>query len=224
MKKLTFGEAAKNFNVLTDEQMREIIAGDGVVVSGTGTSTDPYVIKSKISISTIGMSSDVKNGISSGIAEYNNMSPTAVNGCYYKFNIESDEEGIINSTTSYKNASGQTVTVNDTKINRSPETPTSSYVSGAPVFGKTDSSNQVTLYDENMTGLSGMSMKSIVTRSVVHEIGHSFGLSEGSGIMGSFEATASGSITSAPGSLNADALKGMLSGGRIGWQSGVVTP
>lgn len=229
MKKLTFEEVKSKFEILPKEKMKQMIAGDGVILSGTGTQSDPYVISSTVYLNSVTFSGNNMADATNAIEDYNGMGPTNVNGKYYSFNISIKYEGpgSIPVQETYDTDNGQ-VSFMDTSVSQLSGTPSGG---GNVVFGYEDPSNNGTgFYYQNMSGFmgagtdGGFTQDELVQASVRHEIAHTFGLSDndGTSVMQDFTSY-SGALDSGsgPGQLDSTAISHMLSGGKIYWGSGV---
>jgi natural product precursor len=224
MKKLTFTQVKKNYALLSEEQMKEILGGDGVISGGTGTSTDPYVIYSHMTIGSGTMSANNYNAVVAGINEYNNTSGV-VSGKYFKFNITYSNDGSAVGPSQTVSTADGNVTYNQVHIAQS--SGSGGGTSSDPVVGTTNSgTNKVTYYAGTMSGISG-NQQNIVQRATVHELAHTFGVRHDSdaAAMNNFETNPNTQVlTSQPGGVDNNLFADALGGDKIHWGSNVTKP
>lgn len=221
--KLAFEMLEKEMEVVNIEQQKEFKGGDGVIRSGTGTASDPYVISSEVFFDTNNGSSNY-SAMSQAINQINSTGAVNVNGKYYKFNISQD---LATSNSSYginPNAVGvdkygQSYSYRKSLLSFS--TGISPGSGGSSGIGTTSSLNQVTIYQGGIDAVmnsgmyDNMSESEIIRRSTIHEMGHVFGIDIDHNPGGN--ASQNFSNGNAPGMFDSRDIQAMLNSGKIHW-------
>lgn len=217
--KLAFEMLEKEMEVIERQQMNEVIGGDGVIRSGTGTASDPYIISDNVFIST-NMSSAQFAGMAQAINQINGSPAVNCNGVYYKFSISknlalSSTNGSNPNTTVTDNY-GQATSFRQTQLNYS--TGVSPSQGGANAIGTTNSLNYVTIYQAGVNAVINngnyyMNETEIIRRATIHEMGHVFGIDLDHDPGGN--ASQNFNNGNAPGMFDASDIYGMLNSGKI---------
>lgn len=184
MKKLTFAELEANFAHLDDVEQSNTIGGNGVVVSGSGSYLDPYVVRITLYMDasvTVSQQQMLINGAYKGLGSGQPQGTTS--GKYYSFEIATGtvaNESAFDST--YKPTAYQTgaVYVNVTSASLGFD------ANGNPIYGQTSINGSVG--DKIVISQYALAATGNISKAwegaMAHEVGHSLGLSHSSmGIM-----------------------------------------
>jgi len=216
--RLAFEMLEMEMQVLDVCSQTEIIGGDGVIRSGTGTATDPYVITTYVNVNAASFGGETSagyKGVMSGINTMNSQSAIALNNQYYKLNVVASSD--------FEHTVGN-ITWNTTQIIGTNNIPSSL---GSTTLAATDSNNQIGLFKDRINnysqnvgtnGSTGVMTQQeydeyVYQRATIHEIGHTLGLDDGQGnpVMNNFAEDGS----TVPGDYNSTAIEDMMGGGKI---------